>query len=408
MRAVPIKSLAEIAESVRYGYTASASDAPVGPHFLRITDIVPSQIDWKTVPYCEIDEKDKDRFSLAPGDIVIARTGATVGYAKLIRDNQEAVFASYLVRVRVDPKYADPGYVGRMVESDVYKKFVISRVGGAAQPNANAKVLSAFRLPIPDRTTQARIVEILSAYDDLIENNRRRLQLLEQAARLLYKEWFVHLRFPGHEHVKIKACSGHRSGDGIPEGWEKRTAFDVMDVLSGGTPKTNMPDYWGGEISFFTPKDTTDSAYVFITEKTLTETGLKNCNSKLYPQDTVFITARGTVGNINLAAVPMSMNQSCYALIAKAPLHQVFLYFAIKESVEQFRSRAVGTVFDAIICDTFKLIPFVVPEEKLVRLFTDYAGPLLRQIHLLMKQTQKLVQARDLLLPRLMNGEIAA
>jgi len=100
MRNVPLMSLADIAESVRYGYTASASDSEVGPKFLRITDIVPPQIDWANVPYCEIDEKNHAKFSIEPGDIVIARTGATVGYAKLIRDNDPSVFASYLVRIQ--------------------------------------------------------------------------------------------------------------------------------------------------------------------------------------------------------------------------------------------------------------------------------------------------------------------
>ena len=103
-----------------------------------------------------------------------------MGYAKLIRDHEPSVFASYLVRIRVDPEKADPGYVGRIVESDVYKRFVHSRVGGAAQPNANAKVLSSFRLPIPEKHVQSRIASILSAYDDLIENNRRRIQLLSR------------------------------------------------------------------------------------------------------------------------------------------------------------------------------------------------------------------------------------
>ena len=164
MRNAPLMSLADIAESVRYGYTASASDTEIGPKFLRITDIVPPQIDWNTVPYCEIDEKNFAKFSLAPGDLVIARTGATVGYAKLIRNNDEtSVFASYLVRVRVDPDKADPGYVGRIVESDVYKRFVLSHISGAAQPNANAKVLSSFKLPILERPVQIRIASVLSA-----------------------------------------------------------------------------------------------------------------------------------------------------------------------------------------------------------------------------------------------------
>jgi type I restriction enzyme S subunit len=179
-----------------------------------------------------------------------------------------------------------------------------------------------------------------------------------------------------------------------------------MEVLSGGTPKTKVPDYWDGGIPFFTPKDVTDHAYVGSTEKTITEAGLKNCNSRLYPKDTVFITARGTVGKISLAQRPMAMNQSCYALVAKPPINQCYLYFALVDGVEQFRGRAVGAVFDAIIRDTFKLIPFFVPDETIIQAFTAHAMPILRQIDVLSAETQKLTKARDLLLPRLMNGEV--
>ncbi|MDD2295886.1 MAG: restriction endonuclease subunit S [Eubacteriales bacterium] len=276
-----------------------------------------------------------------------------------------------------------------------YKRFT----QGAAQDNLSQAKLLSLKFPIPPSIEQKRIADVLSAYDDLIENNRRRIQLLEEAARLLYREWFVHLRFPGHEHVAIK--------DGVPEGWEKKTAYDVMDVLSGGTPKTKVQDYWDGDIPFYTPKDAVDYAYVGNTEKTLTEEGLRNCNSKLYPKDTVFITARGTVGKINITQTAMAMNQSCYALVAKPPINQYFLYYSLVNGVEQFRSRAVGAVFNAIIRDTFKQIPFVVPDVKLIQAFTGHVTPLLQQMCILSTETQKLIQARDLLLPRLMNGEIA-
>lgn len=270
----------------------------------------------------------------------------------------------------------------------------------AAVPGVNRNDLHARKVTVTrNRVRQKAIAEILSTYDDLIENNRRRIKLLEQSARLLYKEWFIHLRYPGHEHVKIK--------DGIPEVWGETTAFDVMDVLSGGTPKTKVPGYWGGNIPFFTPKDALDYAYVFETEKTVTEDGLRNCNSKLYPKDTVFITARGTVGKINLAQTAMAMNQSCYALVAKSPLNQHYLYFALVDAVDQFRSRAVGAVFDAIIRDTFKLIPFIVPDEKLITMFSEYVEPILNQIEVVSGQTRKLVDAHNLLLPSLMNGEVA-
>ena len=149
---------------------------------------------------------------------------------------------------------------------------------------------SRFALPVHD--TPARIADILSAYDDLIENNRRRMALLEDAARQLYREWFVRLRFPGHEHTRIT--------NGVPEGWEKGTAFAAMEVLSGGTPKTTVTDYWDGEIPFYTPKDAADTPYVVQTQRSITDLGLKNCNSRLYGPNTVFISARGTVGKLNL------------------------------------------------------------------------------------------------------------
>lgn len=271
----------------------------------------------------------------------------------------------------------------------------------AAVPGVNRNDLHARMVTVTrDPGQQHHIAAVLSAYDDLIENNRRRIRLLEEAARLLYKEWFVHLRFPGHEHVAVV--------DGVPEGWEMQCAFDVMEVLSGGTPDTKVPGYWNGDIPFFTPKDATDHPYAFETEKMLTADGLRHCSSKLYPKDTIFITARGTVGRVNLAQTAMAMNQSCYALIAKPPLNQHFLYFALVESVEQFRSRAVGAVFDAIIRNTFKLIPFVVPSGLLIEVFTQRVTPIMRQIDALLAQVRKLSEARDLLLPKLMNGEIVA
>jgi len=225
------------------------------------------------------------------------------------------------------------------------------------------------------------------------------MALLEEAARQLYREWFVRLRFPGHEHTRIT--------DGVPEGWEKTTAHAAMDVLSGGTPKTTVSDYWDGDIPFYTPKDATESCYVLDTERSITELGLNNCNSRLYASDTVFISARGTVGKLNLASRPMAMSQSCYALLGKGHLSQLFLFCALREAIEHFKQHAVGAVFDAIVVDTFKLITFTVPDEKKVRLFEETITPMCRQVANVMEQNQKLRAARDLLLPRLMSGEIA-
>ena len=171
------KSLRELSKSVDYGYTASASIDPVGPKFLRITDIVPDQIDWSGVPYCAIDEAHLERFSLAEGDIVVARTGATVGYAKRLHKRFPAsVFASYLVRLRLGPTL-DSLIAGVFVESDTYKKYVLSRVGGAAQPNANAQVLAGAEIIVPPAPIQRvfrALTEPLFDLKEILQDQSRR------------------------------------------------------------------------------------------------------------------------------------------------------------------------------------------------------------------------------------------
>lgn len=271
-------------------------------------------------------------------------------------------------------------------------------MGGTNVPHISGDQIRKFTFPLPPISDQRSIGSTLAAYDDLIQNNRRRIALLEQSARLLYREWFVHLRFPGHEHVKVV--------DGVPEGWRRGSFDDVADVLSGGTPKTGVPEFWKGDIPFFTPKDARDVPYALETEKYLTEAGLSKCNSQLFPKDTVFITARGTVGKVALAQVPMAMNQSCYALRGKGHISQLFLYCALIEAIGHFKSQSGGAVFNAIVVDTFKRIPCLLPPEELVVEFTELASPIFQQIDRLLLQSQKLRQARDLLLPRLMRGEI--
>jgi len=363
-------------------------------------DIVSGRVNESTVARIpEEKAMQLSRHLLKAGDIVFPRRG-TISKCALIDESQEGFFCGTgCLKIEIPHEVYSARFLYYYLGLRQTVEWLEKNAVGTTMLNLSAKIVGNLQVPMVDLSTQNHIADILSTYDDLIENNRRRIQLLEQAARLLYKEWFVHFRFPGHEHVKIK--------DGVPEGWERKTAFDVMEVLSGGTPKTKIPEYWDGGIPFFTPKDAVDYAYVFETEKTITEEGLRNCNSRLYPKDSVFITARGTVGKINLAQTAMAMNQSCYALVARPPLNQHYLYFALVDAVDQFRSRAVGAVFDAIIRDTFKLIPFVVPDEKLIAMFTEYVSQILSQIDNLSTQIRKLAQARDLLLPRLMDGEIA-
>jgi type I restriction enzyme, S subunit len=269
---------------------------------------------------------------------------------------------------------------------------------GAAIQNINTDIVRNTEIQLPDLAMQRAMAAVLGAYDDLIATNQRRIALLEEAARRLYREWFVHLRFPDHESVPVK--------DGVPEGWERGSAHDFISILSGGTPKTGVEHFWGGDIPFFTPKDSPDAYYVLGSEKTLTEAGLASCNSRLFAKNTTFITARGTVGKVALAQKPMAMNQSCYALVPKQDYDNLFLFAAIKDAVEHFKQVAVGGVFDAIVVDTFKVIPFVLPEAGVTTTFGNAVRPLFQQAETLLLQNQQLAQTRDLLLPKLMSGQL--
>ena len=174
--------LGELCTEINYGYTASATDKAVGPKFLRITDIVPQRINWDAVPFCEIENRLVPKYRLKKGDIVIARTGATTGFNYIFNDNHEAVFASYLIRYRIDEKIADPFFIGHLLKSDNWKGFVENIIGGSAQPGANAKMFAEFDILLPSIKEQKEIADILSSLDNKIDLLHRQNKTLEDLA----------------------------------------------------------------------------------------------------------------------------------------------------------------------------------------------------------------------------------
>lgn len=161
---------------------------------------------------------------------------------------------------------------------------------GSAIPSTKREDFYSIRIKFPNKNTQYRIADMLSAYDDLIENNKRRIALLEESARQLYKEWFVRFRFPGHEHVEII--------DGVPEGWQRETIADIAETVGGGTPSTNVPQYWeDGKITWFVPKDLTQNRSLVLldSEKKITEQGLQKSSAKMLPPETILMSIRASI-----------------------------------------------------------------------------------------------------------------
>ena len=176
---------------------------------------------------------------------------------------------------------------------------------------------------------------------------------------------------------------------------------DIVQLLGGGTPKTDDESFWNGSVPFFTPKDITDSPYCLITEKYLTESGLNNCSSRLYPAFTTFVTCRGTVGNLAMAGVPMAMNQSCYALRGKNGYPPFFVYSFAKYVIATMKKKASGAVFSALVTRDFDMEKVVEPTIADATMYENCVAPIFNQILSNTKEIQSLFELQSTLLLQL-------
>lgn len=343
--------------------------------------------------YQSLDEKRKVR----KGDVLYSVVGS-FGIPVLIKEERPFVFQRHIAILRPKEDIVDSGFLFyTMLSRDFYAKADAVAIG-AAQRTVSLGSLRNIKIDVPSLESQKHIADILSAYDDLIENNQKQIKLLEEAAQRLYKEWFVDLRFPGHENTKIV--------DGIPEGWSVYPFSSKVNIMSGGTPKTSIPDYYNGKIPFYTPKDSDGAFFAYKTQMNITEGGLKNCNSRLYPPKTVIITARGTVGKTTILAVPMAMNQSCYALKMKENDAPYYLFFTLNNEIKALQTMANGGVFNTIIGKTFDSINIQIPKDPLIYGFEETVRPFMEQIKNKLQANSKLIEARNRLLPKMMSGEV--
>jgi len=379
--------LKDICTNIQYGYTESANNEVVGPKFLRITDIVKESIQWDTVPYCPITDKDFNKYKLCKGDIVVARTGNTTGWAKLIRHNVKSVFASYLVRFQLDKNIAYAGYVGRIIESNIFKDYVWSIIGGSAQPGANAVFLSNFIFNLPPLPIQQKIAKILSNYDDLIENNLKRIKLLEESAKLTYEEWFLRFKIDGKK-LEVDPDSG------LPFGWEKKNLGDFVNnydnqrrPLSGMVREGrsgDYPYYGAAAVLDYIDDFIFDGKYLLVGE------------------DGTVITKNGTP-KLQFINCKFWVNNHAHILTGKN-ISTEFLYLTL--NVYPISNHITGAAEPKINQQNLNRIPMIIANEDLMFDLDKIILPIFKQIFKLKEQSQLLKEARDILLPRLMTGMI--
>ena len=352
-----------------------------GKIVIRNNNIKNGRIDF-TSPSFTDDEHFAQRIKRAvpkAGDIVITRE-APMGEVGMIPEGIKCCLGQRMVLLRANERICDKHYLLYGLQSQfVQHQISWSEGTGTTVSNLRIPHLEQIRVPYVPLDQQKKISSVLYALGDKIENNRKLNDNLEQQAAALFSSLY------NRSNTEVRYT-------------------DLIQILGGGTPKTGETAYWNGNIAFFTPKDV-GTPYTFITEKTITEEGLSHCNSRLYPVNTVFVTARGTVGKVGLSGVPMAMNQSCYALVGKET-HQVLVYFYTLKVVDKLKHKASGAVFDAITTRDFESEQIMKLSDDDARAFLCVAEPMFQDILNNSIENLRLSTLRDFLLPKLMSGEI--
>ena len=302
--------------------------------------------------------------------------------------------------IRPDPEKVYPKFLHYYFLSSSWRREVEgSIISGATVDRIPLTKVPDFAVDFPSLTEQQIIADILSQYDSLIENNRRRIDLLEQAARELFKEWFVRFRFPGHEHIGAQ--------DDIPVGWTQGAISDLGSVITGKTPSKKDSTNFGEEVPFIKTPDMHGNVIVITTQESLSERGANSQPSKLIPARSILVSCIGTVGVTSMNAVPAHTNQQINSLVPAKDSLRYFAFFALAALKTRLEAMGGGATMANVNKSKFEGLPVVVPPESLLLSFSDYVLPMFDQIEKLAVTNIRLVKARDLLLPKLMSGEIA-
>jgi type I restriction enzyme S subunit len=330
---------------------------------------------------------------------------AGLKYASVRRSDLPCLLVQRVARLRgINGLNTD--YLRYVIGSPEFTAHVKSITTGVNVPHISGKDIKRFQFALPPTADQRRIASILGAYDDLIEVNRRRIALLEEMARRLFEEWFVHFRFPGHEdHAMVETPDGP-----VPDGWSRQKVDDAFNVVGGGTPSKAEATYWaGGTINWYTPSDLTGAGTSFMDASSLkiTNEGLRRSSARLFPPFSVMMTSRATIGVISINTTNACTNQGFITCIPNDRIPLCYLFHWLHANVPLFISQATGSTFKEITKGVFRKLSIVLPPAELTSVFERRTRPMIEAVLVLERIQRRLATSRDLLLPRLISGEVS-
>lgn len=354
-------------------------------------------------------DKEREACSIKYGDVFITRTSETMNELGMssvaLKDYPDATYNGFTKRLRPFTDKVLPNYIGYYLRSPKFRgKFMAFSSMTTRASLANDNLLN-MEIELPPMDVQKKIATILSRYDSLIDNYQKQIKLLEEAAQRLYKEWFVNLRFPGHENTKIV--------DGVPEGWEKKKIADVtIKVTTGLNPRKNFV-LGHGENYYVTIKNMGKNTF-FLDEKCdkVDDEAIAKINkrSDLKKGDILF-SGIGTIGRVALIDIPTSnwnVSESVFTLRANENISKEYLYLMLLDSNMQnyCQSHSHGAAQKGIRMADLKAFSFPLASKSIIDLFTSKAEPLLNRVSKIRRQLRLLTESRDRLLPKLLSGEI--
>jgi type I restriction enzyme, S subunit len=409
--------LGDVAELITKGTTPTSiggAFAELGINFVKSESIAHSK-HLNADIFEKIDEetdKKLKRSRLKKDDLLFSIAGAYLGKVAIVRDSDVPANTNQAVGiVRLKHDIVDKDYAYYFYSLKQITAYINNLSSQSSQPNLNLDLLGRLPFELKALKDQQKIAAVLSALDAKIDCNNRINTELETMANTLYDYWFVQFDFPDANGKPYKSSGGKVVYNAtlkreIPVGWDDSSVLAVADLLGGGTPTKKKPEYWSGDIPFFTPTDADGTIFKFSTADYITDEGLRGSSTKLFGKHTVFITARGSVGRLVLAGVDMAMNQSCYALRAKPGISHVFLFFLAKELIHHLQVKSSGSIFDSIVSNDIELTKLAIPKGDVIEKFAAVVEPAFEKIANNTKENYQLAQLRDWLLPLLMNGQV--
>ena len=351
--------------------------------------------------YYEIDEiPSRAKRIIEDNDVIIATVrpiNRSFYYCKNTKYNDVVSTGFAVLSVKKDKM--DSRFLYYIISSKKFTSYLVSQEQGATYPAITPEVIKKAKIKLPPPQTQQKIASLLSNYDKLIENNNKRIKLLESMAEELYKEWFIRLRFPGYESVEIK--------DGVPDGWEKSIISSFGKIVTGKTPSTKNSDNFGGDIPFIKTPDFKQGIYLIDNEETLTKKGADSQKSQYIPKNSICVSCIGTVGEIGISIKISQSNQQINSIVLNDETYLEYLYLTIKYTkplLEMFASS--GATMGNLSKSKFSNMKIVKPNFTLVEKYHLLVEPSFNEIKILQQKNQTLKQTRDLLLPRLMSGKL--